>query len=596
MPSIIQDHSVGPCAYSLPPLIPEGPSYSFGQAGRFHTPTNQPKIVYSSLTPEKYREIPQTLRSPEPRTKSKSMPPEMFRRRALFEVSDSPGPGHYTLSSTLYNKDFKLKGKYHESKPLNTPGPGAYRAIPEPPRGFPVQTEPRFRTQSPGPGGFNVNLPKLSPGPSYSFGSRPKSASPCPTPGPGAYDLPPLAEPSKISIRSRVKSLEPFNTPGPGSYRPAESRSPTGFSHGLPLVTNDSSSSPGPAAYQVEMRPTGPKYSMGKRFECKTEADNRELSDPISSFTGRAAILVGKPTENPRNLSPGPGAYRVKELGTGFAFSQGKGSREQKIEISPGPGEYNKELTPVGPKFSLAGRPSPPKHEVSPGPGHYDLPQFPTSSTTILGKPKIDHDNKIPGPGAYFPNKSYTSLAFSTSKESRFKEIPPTPGPGDFHSDLLPQGPKYSFTGRGSSLKPNLSQSLASPGPGSYDLPSTASKISARVFGKPSEPEPQQVPGPGAYIHNEFNMSGNKGFSMGTASRHDPTTASRGVPGPGAYDSARARSVGYSFPKEPRQELRVDEAPGPGAYQWEPLDKTLHISLRGKRQEKETSTAPVSDI
>ena len=602
MPSIIQDHSVGPCAYSLPPLIPEGPSYSFGQAGRFYTPTNHPQIVYASLTPEKYREVSKERSSPEIRNKSQSMPPDLFSHRALFEISESPGPGHYNLSSTLYNKDFKLKGKYQDLKPLNNPGPGAYTPLAEPSKGFPFLTEPRFKPLSCTGGPSVLQVPKLSSGPSYSFGLRPKSAGaranvfPYLSPGPGAYDLPPVSEPAKISIKSRVKSLEPFNTPGPGSYTLLESKSSKGFTHGLPLTTKDSTWSPGPAAYNLESRPSGPAFSMGMRFPSKSEADNRDLTDPVSSFNGRAAILVGKPTENQGSSLVGPGTYSPKQVVRVFGFSQDRSSREQKIEISPGPCDYSKETKPEGPRYSLAGRLTPPKNEVSPGPGHYELPQERIRSPAIRGKPHIEYDNKVPGPGAYSPHTPYTALSFSSSKDCRFKEIEVTPGPSDFHSDLAPQGPRYSFTGRARSPKSSENQALASPGPGTYDLPSTISNISARLFGKPSEPEPKQAPGPGAYIHRELDLPSNKGFSLGKGSRHDPTSTHRNTPGPGAYEAARAKSLGYSFPKEPRQEKRLEEVPGPGTYKWEPLDKNLHISLGGKRKEETPNKTPVSSI
>lgn len=595
MPSIIQDHSVGPGVYSLPPLIPEGPSYSFAQAGRFFTPTNQVKISFSSITPEKYREGSRpSHRSPDLKNKSKSVPNDLFFKRALFEISESPGPGQYNLPSTLYNKDFQLKGKFKEPKGQDTPGPGTYNSDLQEKKGFALLKDSRLKPEISPTANVDFCLPKLRNGsPSYSFGKRAKSPKISDIPGPGSYNLPSVSEPAKITIANRIKSPEPLKTPGPGTYTVSASKNSQEFSLGLPLKSQIHLS-PGPGDYDVEHKNPGPFYSFGTKSELKQELDNRDFSDLPSTFDGKAAVLIGKPKIDHSNCSPGPGAYNPQLLRTNLMFSQSKSPREGKIQMSPGPGDYESPLKPIGPFYSLGHKIHSSEPEVSPGPGHYDLSRTERIKSPLLrGKPKNENPSKVPGPGAYYPNKTFTCIAYTNGNDSRFKDIEKTPGPGDFHSELKVQGPKFSFTGR---EKSSFEVKSDTPGPGSYMLPSTISKLAAKICGKRTEEKPNDVPGPGAYINNELDMPRNKGFSMGKGERHDSSSFSKNIPGPGTYESERAKSVGYSFGKDLRSSELHDDVPGPGSYDWKAIDNSKKFTMTGKEVRKDSSLAPVRFI
>ena len=119
-PSIYFDDSVGPGRYNVPSIVPEGPAYSFGHADRLQTPVNQRRLVYLSMTPEKQHNI---LNGHGHHTGSNSVPPDSFRHNLLFNLNDPPGPGKYEVSSTLYNNDFKIKGKRKDLKENGYPAP-----------------------------------------------------------------------------------------------------------------------------------------------------------------------------------------------------------------------------------------------------------------------------------------------------------------------------------------------------------------------------------------------------------------------------------------------------------------------------------------
>ena len=567
-PSIQLDDSVGPGAYSLPPLIPQGPSYSFPQAGRFQTPKNESKTMFPSITPEKYRDSPKKT--------SKSVPPS-FSRTLLFQISESPGPGQYLLPSTLYNNYFTIKGKPKEFPVSSNPGPGAYEVIKSPSIKFPVFTESRLKSPEPATIGVKLLYPKIyDKGVSYSMRSRPKSTPIFEVPGPGAYYLPSVRESAKISITGRIKSPSQFNTPGPGSYTINLRKTSPEYSMGLPYKKNANFNTPGPADYQISGKTQGPQYSMRQRFVSSVELDNRDFANIPSSFGGRSAIILGKPKERVES-SPGPGSYSPKLLRKGLAYSQPRSSRNPKIEESPGPGHYDNRIFSDSPSYSIRKRHDYSKTEETPGPGNYDFPSKKVSAPLLRGKPKDTKNPDTPGPAHYNPSHCYKTLSFSQSCGTRFKEIPETPGPGAFSPKWKSHAPSFSFTSRAKPAK----EEKYGPGPGSYHLPSTLSKFSATLKGKPKDPQSSLVPGPGHYSTEDI-FAQTKGFSIGQSDRHDPSKNSKEFPGPGAYEPERARSVSYSFSKEKRAKELVDNSPGPGSYDFNFPKGAKSFTLLGK--------------
>ncbi|OMJ74565.1 hypothetical protein SteCoe_26464 [Stentor coeruleus] len=494
MPSIIQDYSIGPGVYELPSGIPGGPSYSFPQAERFHTPPGLEKLQNSSLTPEKYKEISNTQGS----IRARSVPTNDFSKPLISYLSDSPGPGQYEIPSTLYNKSITLGGKFKDLSTLVTPGPGAYDVSLSTELKFPQMKSPKLKPQIP----LTANVSLINPlfktvSPSFSMRTRPRDSSPFNGPGPGSYDLTRSSSPGRITIQGKTKLPGQFSTPGPGTYSLQLSRSSPSFSLGLPHKIDNIPRIPGPGHYNIDKKPSGPSFTIGKRYEKVFEEDLRDFNDLPSTFDTKGAVIFGKAKVNLNNGVPGPGQYTPQDLKSSQGFSQGKSSRDMKILNTPGPGEYNVDKANNGPNYTIGKRYSPVRIDSSPGPGNYDKPEFKTQSPMIRGKPKDIKQSIVPGPGAYDSCRSQSCLSFSQGKSQRMNyEKNDTPGPGAYDLtvknvqvsgkfntsqripkfkpdsageflkiDMKPAGPSYSIQGkRPQKIRNNT------PGPGAYNV------------------------------------------------------------------------------------------------------------------------------
>lgn len=430
MPSIIQDYSIGPGVYELPSGIPGGPSYSFSQAERFHTPPGLEKLQNSSMTPEKYKEISNTQGS----IRARSVPTNDFSKPSMSYCSDSPGPGQYEIPSTLYNKKITLGGKFKDLSTLATPGPGTYDVSLNSDLKFPQMKSPKLKQQIP----LTADVELINPlfkttSPSFSMRTKPRDSSPFNGPGPGSYDPPRSTTPGKITIQGKTKLPGQFPTPGPGTYSLELSRSSPSFSLGHPYKTDNIPKIPGPGHYNVDVKPSGPSFTIGKRYEQVFEEDLRDFSDLPSSFDTKGPIIFGKAKVNLDNGVPGPGQYSPQDLRSSQGFSQGKSARDMKISDTPGPGEYSVEKANNGPNYTIRGRYSPVRIDNSPGPGHYEKPEFKTQSPMIRGKPKDPKPAMVPGPGAYNPSRSQSCFSYSQGKSQRMNiEKKDTPGPGAY--------------------------------------------------------------------------------------------------------------------------------------------------------------------
>ncbi|OMJ86490.1 hypothetical protein SteCoe_11984 [Stentor coeruleus] len=498
MPSIIQDNSVGPGVYDLPSKIPGGPSYSFPQAERFQTPTGDNKLYYSSLTPEKYKE----LLNANGNIRSKSVPLNDLAKPSHSRLSDSPGPGQYEFQSTLYNKNITLKGKYKDQNGLKTPGPGAYEIQQENNLKFPQMKSEKLKQPVP----ITSNVQLINPtcqisSPSYSIGTRHRDPSPFNGPGPGAYNISANSSPGRFTIQGKTKDHKEFSTPGPGAYFLRTSNSSPAFSLGFPLRSHSVSGNPGPGQYDTQDKNNGPSYTMGKKYDKKNETfDIRDFSNFPSSFDQRGALIVGKPKGNYDNGVPGPGYYKIKEPKGSQGFSQGKSSREAKMLDTPGPGEYIIDMPANGPNCFMGKRYSPKKVDNVPGPGQYDLPEFKTQSPMLRGKPRDFKAPTVPGPGAYNPNRSQSCFSFTQGRSQRTnfaKGAGEIPGPGTYDVSLKngKNAVKFSTSKRVPKFKPDSSA-------GFYKIDMKPDGPFYTMQGKRSSKNRNNTPGPGAYQVN----------------------------------------------------------------------------------------------
>ncbi|MFM7850769.1 MAG: hypothetical protein ACKO96_02365, partial [Flammeovirgaceae bacterium] len=143
-----------------------------------------------------------------------------------------------------------------------------------------------------------------------------------------------------------------------------------------------------------------------------------------------------KPTDDPDNGVPGPGAYSYVEADKyrqkNPQYSLGKSEREEGSEF------YAQSTDAVRSAF--------------PGPGHYQvdggytkiLPRTPNVPVTKVPK-DVDYNNKVPGPGAYENDSikiKQNNPKWSVGKTNRDdpilsqkerKELENEPGPGNYN-------------------------------------------------------------------------------------------------------------------------------------------------------------------
>lgn len=200
-------------------------------------------------------------------------------------------------------------------------------------------------------------------------------------------------------------------------------------------------------------------------------------------------------------------------------------------------------------------------------------------------------ESNAPGPGAYSPKganleKSPNYKIGTSSRDARRSSN--SPGPGAYNPSKSEHSPAPKM---GFSQREPLSDSLANPGPGTYQVPpkfqegpkySISGKHSTRLIG--------EVPGPGHYSQdlNAFTMKERPPSArIGTSQREDFTQNGRNAPGPGAYEVLRPQSAGpkWGFGNDARDKLFKSEAPGPGTYEMgNTLDRKAW-SISGKHPE-----------
>ena len=206
--------------------------------------------------------------------------------------------------------------------------------------------------------------------------------------------------------------------------------------------------------------------------------------------------------------SPGPGGYLIREpLSNGVKFAQSKRKPLFKSEETPAPGSYcigscfdNKKSYSFSPKLAK----SVPRY---PGPGAYEIKDFGSKAARpVIGKEKRK-DN--------FLNDELTSM--------------PGPGRYDFRHTLT-EGPRWKF---GSDASRKQQEIQETPGPGSYEIPDTKSKVVFKFPSSRKNEKYQKIPGPGQY-----NVQGNFRYSLFTISKSEKFQRLSGpiLPGPCDYN------------------------------------------------------------
>lgn len=153
------------------------------------------------------------------------------------------------------------------------------------------------------------------------------------------------------------------------------------------------------------------------------------------------------------------------------------------------------------------------KKKHMPGPGQYDVrgsdkEKFARCPSWTIGGSCKDSGRELgamPGPGAYSPaNPAFTSPKYLFTTDSRLKvrEMPLTPGPGQYEVRGKPEGSSPSICS-----KPESKMRATTPGPGQYKVSYEALSYiesSPKVsFGASNRRDLalNKTPGPGSYEH-----------------------------------------------------------------------------------------------
>lgn len=265
---------------------------------------------------------------------------------------------------------------------------------------------------------------------------------------------------------------------------------------------------------------------------------------------------------------------------TGPSWSLG-GRQEIKFDSSgPGPGAYSPYTAGAAkpPSYSMLARRENKDSLLSPGPGAYSpdgklRKQIPISMQS-RHFPKSSSAGQ-PGPGAYTPaNPNFVSSSWTMLARANDKDRQTTPGPQDYR----PQKPGSARASLiHTKIKYKDAACMLNPGPGAYnetDASKVRTKAPAYTLGGRTSYAPMSVktPGPGAYQTAEARS--NISFSM--TPRRD-NSKSQGTPGPGAYTPGerKGRAAGLGVGDRFDGKAYSTANPGPGAYT--PSDNTYSM-------------------
>ena len=163
---------------------------------------------------------------------------------------------------------------------------------------------------------------------------------------------------------------------------------------------------------------------------------------------------------------------------------------------------------PSAPAWSFQGKSAQKNYESSPGPGLYNPRENHHSSSPsfkIGTSQKIENSsNATPGPGTYKTQVRDSSPKYTLSKSPRSQiRINPTPGPGSYENRISLKTPGGII---GRSSKSLWTQSVDTPGPGNYNLPSKAIEgPKYTITGGKTNRSIESSPGPGAYSYSYEN-------------------------------------------------------------------------------------------
>lgn len=348
---------------------------------------------------------------------------EPSSRCGFFKITNVPGPGAYTIPSTICEgPSITIKGKIpcKNRSQSAVPGPGHY-SIPENKiPGYAIGLSKRenippdnIKSNLPGPGSYTI---------AHEYMGTPwKFAQPYKKPkvkdnelGPGSYDLKSTLSKKSFTMSGKIKKPENKMqkiVPGPGAYNPEFVRSKSSVMIGVskrPEIKNNNM--PGPGAYNIKARPLScASFGRAKRGEIGKTVECHESYDlPSTIGDGPKISIYYKIPRSNESLGPGPGAYSPKPLNhvPSFLFGHSKNELFKCETISPGP-VYKVEGNLIAPclKFGTEKREVSKVKNTYPGPGTYESESTLAKGNITFKSRHSDLKDKyiktVPGPGTY---------------------------------------------------------------------------------------------------------------------------------------------------------------------------------------------------
>ena len=379
-----------------------------------------------------------------------------------------------------------------------------------------------------GPGQYPLKS-FIPSGPSYSFSKS------------GRFSTPPSKDQSYLSAETPAKTLNPLE----------KSKKLGSIS---PKLLRSADHSPGPGNYETSSTLFNKRISIGGKFK-----------------------------DLPESKTPGPGHYDTSMRSSGgFATFTDKRMKAE-VSVTSNVDFYHKDFESSGPSYSIGLKPRSASTPAIPGPGSYEVPSVQLSKNfTIMPKREPIATLKTPGPGAYNNEIIPSSQGYSIGLPLSPRQQDKVPGPGEYELDLKPSGPRYSIRSRFTDKELEDSRDFAT-------VKSSMTAQAPLLRGKPKDPSPSRVPGPGEYdVSRSFDRGG---FSQSRSGRFSDVELS---PGPGEYlNERKSDAPRYTFSSSQRFLKYKSASPGPGAYDEQNMSRSILVTLRGKPKEAQDAKIPV---
>jgi Sperm-tail PG-rich repeat len=366
----------GPGSYTIPNFLDTTMSKKSSKKSKI---SNDKSDKNKHITPGPASYNPQKLQT----TIAHSMGNKTFN--LISSDTSTLGPGQYdpnmdAIKPVKSNTIGRSNRSQIEPK-LNVPGPGAYSLaeIKECPQ-YVFPKEPRGKRlipDYPAPGEYNI--PDLSEELKHKPGKSMLSRRPLPikdsgAPGPGAYEVKmPKSTPSfSVGFGKRSDLGSKNKNPGPGEHNPifvSENKKSSSIGKGKRPDLAKSNNIPGPGAYNSSsFIDEGPKFSMVGR-----KPEPKKITNPPGPGQYNSDINPTKPD----SIHP--------VIGTGQRTNESR----RGLKNFPGPGAYDPYVKSDSPKWTFK---KDPKEKINfeddPGPGQYDIPPTVPDVPKYLLNPK----------------------------------------------------------------------------------------------------------------------------------------------------------------------------------------------------------------